>query len=689
MERNEFLAERYELAIQRIREIEKENLGERVMTAYFSGVARFLITIDEYWEFVKSSRIKRAALEELENWNSRLYDEILPENYETSFANPAYAVEKLGDVYGTYFAVLAAEMRSTIILAAQQRMEELLIRMELFVEVYGTWSCEWQESGQMPAFEILQQILYWYVSDYSDISEEAKIKSMVVAEGNPEVKILMEEDLTGPGYLYQYGEYVSENERRTAEFMAGLPQETIDLMADTYTEGYRMGFVLGNKDLSKKKTVEIRYSLGFERMLRKAVENFAAMGLSPIIRRTPMGILQGGGLFKLGAVGGNPNKQYDYDHKDDKALVWDKGMVQRKLEVLKTAFEHYKGDARLYAGPAVQEVFGETPFEPVSKKEAPVLNGEQQKQVVEYRSQAGAVQREYILEEERSFTIIAFPVPEIGRDFEEIFRDIIRINTLDYMEYRRLQQVLIDILDGAQSVYIRGMNGNATDLTIKLAELRNPEKETLFENCVADVNIPVGEVFTSPMLKGTNGILNVSRVFLNELEYQNLTIRFEDGMIVDYDCSNFSDETLNKKYIKENVLYHRDTLPMGEFAIGTNTLAYVIARKWGIENKLPILIAEKMGPHFAVGDTCYSHAEDIKVYNPDGKEIIARENECAALRFTDSKKAYFDCHTDITIPYDELGELTAIGKDGNRVEIIKNGRFVPMECQALNEPFQS
>ena len=511
---------------------------------------------------------------------------------------------------------------------------------------------------------------------------------MVGAESSFETELLAEADLKDVRYLYRYGEYVSENEIKTAEFMNKLPQETIDLMADTYTEGYRMGFVLGNKDLSKKKSVELRYSLGFERMMRKAVENFAAMGLKPIIRRTPVGILQGGGLFKLGAIGGNPNKQYDYDHKDDKALVWDKGMVQRKLEVFKTAFEHCKEDAYLYAGPAVQEVFGEMPFEPVSKKEVPTLSAEQQKLVVEYRSQAGAIQREYILEEERSFTIIAFPVPEIGENFEEIFRDIIRINTLDYMKYRKLQQALIDILDRAECVEIKGMNGNTTDLTVYLPELKNPEKETLFENCVADVNIPVGEVFTSPKLKGTNGILNVSKVYLNELEYRNLTLRFEDGMIADYNCSNFADGEQNKKYIRENVLYHRESLPMGEFAIGTNTLAYVIARKWGIENKLPILIAEKMGPHFAVGDTCYSHAEDIKVYNPDGKEIVARENEVAALRRTEPAKAYFDCHTDITIPYDELGEVTAIGKDGSRVEIISKGRFVPKACQELNAPFE-
>ena len=689
MEQNEILTERYELTIQRICEIEKEEVFKGAMLKYFGSVAHFLMDIAAYFEFVRNKEIDKASLEELQEWNQRLYGDILPGNYERSFTNPAYAVAQLEENYGAYFAVLAAEMRSTIVLSASQKLEELIIRMELFVEIYGVCVCEWKENGKLPAYETLQQILYWYVSDYSDITEEEKIKTMVVPDSGFETTLLAEADLNDVRYLYHYGEYVSENEIKTAEFMNILPQETIDLMADTYTEGYRMGFVLGNKDLSKKQTVEIRYSLGFERMMRKAVENFAKMGLQPIIRRTPVGILQGGGLFKLGAIGGNPNKQFDYDHKDDKALVWDKGMVQRKLEVLKTAFEHCKEAAYLYAGPAVQEVFGEKPFEPVSTSYAPSLSEDQQRQVVEYRSQAGAIQREYILEEERSFTIIAFPVPEIGENFEEIFRDVIRINTLDYMKYRKLQQILIDILDQAEYVEIKGMNGNTTDLTIALAELKNPKKETLFENCVADVNIPVGEVFTSPKLKGTKGILNVSKVYLNELEYQNLTLKFEDGMITDYNCSNFENEEQNKKYIRENVLYHRETLPMGEFAIGTNTLAYVIARKWGIEDKLPILIAEKMGPHFAVGDTCYSHAEDIKVYNPDGKEIIARENEVAALRHTEPGKAYFDCHTDITIPYDELGELTAVGKDGSRVEIIKNGRFVPEECGELNEPFET
>ena len=125
---------------------------------------------------------------------------------------------------------------------------------------------------------------------------------------------------------------------------------------------------------------------------------------------------------------------------------------------------------------------------------------------------------------------------------------------------------------------------------------------------------------------------------------------------------------------------------MCEFAIGTNTAAYVMAKKYGIGDKLPILIAEKMGPHFAVGDTCYSHEEELVTYNPDGKAMAAKENEVSALRHTDKGKAYFNCHTDITIPYDELGELAAVDRDGKKEAIIREGRFVLKGCEALNRP---
>lgn len=113
----------------------------------------------------------------------------------------------------------------------------------------------------------------------------------------------------------------------------------------------------------------------------------------------------------------------------------------------------------------------------------------------------------------------------------------------------------------------------------------------------------------------------------------------------------------------------------------------MVAKRYDIGAKLPILIAEKMGPHFAVGDTCYSWSEDNPVYNPDGKEIIARDNECSLLRKTDVSKAYFNCHTDITIPYDELDRIEVVRPDGSRIPLIEGGRFVLPGTEELNRPF--
>ena len=113
------------------------------------------------------------------------------------------------------------------------------------------------------------------------------------------------------------------------------------------------------------------------------------------------------------------------------------------------------------------------------------------------------------------------------------------------------------------------------------------------------------------------------------------------------------------------------------------------AQKYDILGKLPILIAEKCGPHFAVGDTCYSYEEDSHFFNPDGKEIIAKENEVSANRKEDASKAYFSCHTDITIPYEELEYIRAIRKDGMEVSIIEKGRFVIPGTEELNKPLDA
>ena len=691
MEEREILQERLELALLRIREIPGEDFqGAELLPwkEYFTTVAKFLLLIEDTRQFLEQGKQATATRKELQQRNRALYEDILPENYENSFANPAYAVKMLGEEFGVLVSFLYTEMRSLIGFTYEGRLDELVIRMELFSEVYAAFVYEQQENHKLPTYAAIREILYWFVSDYADVAAEERVREMVCPENDFAAAILRTADFTDLRYLYAYGEYVGENELKMAEFMNSLPEETIHTMADTYTEGYRIGFEVTGKDLSRKSTVDVRYQLGFERMMRRALENFEKMGLQPVIYRAASSILYNPSIYKNGFYSVSPNRQYEFDHKDDKALFLDKMYCSRKLEVMHTAFEKYKKEARGYAGPAVVETFGEKEFEPVNKPESLKMTDEQSALLVENRTQMGQLQRQYIIEEERSFTIIAFPIPEVGDCFEELFRETIQINTLDYKKYQRIQQTIIDALDQADHCEIKGCNGNHTDLKVNLWKLKNPAKETIFENCVADVNIPVGEVFTSPVLEGTNGVLHVTRVFLNGLEYKDLEITFENGKIQNYNCANFATEEENKAFIKENILFRHKTLPLGEFAIGTNTTAYVAAKKLGVESKMPILIAEKMGPHFAVGDTCYSHAEEVKVYNPDGKEIVARDNEVAALRSVNPSKAYFNCHTDITIPYDELAELTAVKKDGDRITIIQNGRFVLPGTEELNEPLQ-
>ena len=280
---------------------------------------------------------------------------------------------------------------------------------------------------------------------------------------------------------------------------------------------------------------------------------------------------------------------------------------------------------------------------------------------------------------------MAFPSPEIGGQFKEIFDETVKINSLDNDLYENIQQKIIDVLDKADYVHVKGSGDNKTDIRVNMQKLNDPAKETNFVNCTADVNIPVGEVFTSPELKGTNGTLHIKETFLDGLKYNDLELEFKDGYVAGYNCANFDDEVKNKKYIVENLLDQRDTLPIGEFAIGTNTLAYQVSQKYGIMEILPILIIEKMGPHFAIGDTCFSHEEDHDTFNPDGKKITAVENELSALRNSDPAKAYTNCHTDITLPYESLAYIKSVTKDGEEHYIIKDGKFVVPGTEPLNE----
>lgn len=680
------LDERYGLAFERIKQINSDcDILQDGFCEYFKRVSGFIIEMDKLKHNIDTKYYENAALEELQRVNTDLYKDVLDSTdaYDKSFANPSYACERLGLDYGRLLSFLYIEIRGMIVYAYEKRTAQMTAVAELFVEIY----CMFEQADSLPEYQSVLDCVYWYVSDYSDDMIEYRISEMLNPDYSFATDIIMNSDLNDLRYLYRFGEYITDNEIKTARYLNSFSQSEIESMAATFTEGYRIGFELGNKDISKKKTVNIRYCIGFERLVREEIKQFEKIGLKSTIYRAAADSINKKMHIKIGYVSTSPNKQMDYDHRFDNALYLDSQFVERKLGALKLAYEKNKTYAAEFGGPAVMEIFGEVPFEPVDKPECLRLDEKQQKLSVKYNNEASAIVNTYIKGEERSFTIIAYPIPEIGDNYEQIFNETVKINTLDYDKYKVIQQNIIEALDGADYVSVKGCNGNTTDMRVSIMPIADKTSQTVFENCLADVNIPLGEVFTSPVLKNTTGRLNVSQVYLNDLKFKNLTVEFRDGFVTGYNCDNFADEDKNKAFFKENVLYNHDTLPIGEFAIGTNTTAYVMANKYDIVYKLPILIVEKMGPHFAIGDTCYSRSEDIVVFNPNGKEIISRDNEVSLLRKTQPEKAYFNCHTDITIPYDEIGSISAIHSDGKEIKIIENGRFVLEGCEELNKPF--
>ena len=652
---------------------------------------------------LKKSMVRdKNHLKLLENGSKDLYRNLDESNYEDSYLNPDVAANELGDT-GKFFSALFMELMGLIPVTFEGNIELPVIFSELFIELYDLVTENFNvETGDEVVSKIkaanfdkeemtkaIKSISDAYQSHYHDYAEIFDRDSIVnLLYGDPYIyDVLMNADLSDPTYMYAYGEKIGKNEIGLYNYLNKSSEDDITAMARTYVKGYLDGFRITERDLSAKKTVRIIYPIGMERVARKSVLLFKEAGLDSVINEP--------GSFSYnrrnggnGACSSSENRQALYDHSDDKSLYLNRAFFERKKEVSEDTYAKNAEAAGDLSGIALMEVFGREDFNPVTKDNAVKYTAEDGKLITEYMSVLGEIRNRYIPGDETSFTIISYPAPSIGPDFEKIFEETVKINNLDSDHWRQIQQYLIDALDKGDRVHITGTGENRTNIIVSLHPVTDPDRETKFENCVADVNIPAGEVFTSPRLEGTNGTLHVSHVFLGGYEFRNLELKFKDGMVDKIHCSNFTDESANRKLIDDHIMFHHDTLPLGEFAIGTNTLAYVMARKYDIESKMDILIAEKTGPHFAVGDTCYSYAEDVVVHNPDGKEIIARENSVSALRKTDPSRAYFHCHTDITIPYDELGKIEVISEAGETITLIENGRFVLPGTEELNKPLE-
>ena len=566
------------------------------------------------------------------------------ELYEESYINPAVAVAVFGEREGQ----IVSAWRYCILQALQdwslgefQRLEKLAAGLELIAG-----------------------------GDVSGVT--AVLKADFIFSCSTVTRRMLDEefDISYGDSLSCYGIPITSNEERSLEFLLTLPVRDIELISRSVVAGYIKGFHDDNKPVHLKQTVALSVPAGFERIAASLRQEFLKNDLR-------MKVWQ--------VVTTGHNLQMQYDHKFDWALFLERETVDKALGGLISMFSEMSEDASIHSGRAYVMTFGDKRKSPEPNPYSVKPGKDSSRAFMDFQLRRREISNRYIKKEETSYTGIAFPVPDIGDNYREIFMETLAVNTLDSSVYCDIQDALIDALDQADSVRVVGSAGNDTDIAVQMHTLKDPEKETSFLNCLSTVNIPLGEVFTSPVLKGTSGTLHVNQAFIAGILYTDLRLVFKDGYIVDYSCTNFDSEEKSREFLYNTLIHPHDTLPMGEFAIGTNTLAYRMAMKYGIMNKLPVLIAEKMGPHFAIGDTCFAGGEDHSCWNPSsGKEMIARFNEKTALRKTYPENAYTSTHNDITIPYSSLDSVTAVHADGTATEIIKGGTYVLPGTEYLN-----
>mgnify|MGYP000195173526 CR=1 FL=1 len=227
-EENDAVRERLDLSMERVAAMGEDDIRQPYGN-YFRCVSRFILMIGELVK--EREEGKKLSLPQLQERNHRLYEDILPEHYEVSFANPDYAVKELGEGYGQILSALYTEIRGDIVYAFEMRLEYIAILCETFLEVYNLFTQAWEEENETPREQAVRDALYWYVSDYAEERQEYQVREIVDPSLHFVKDIVMESDLTDLRYLYQYGEYITENEKGTARFLNTFSQEEIDAMA--------------------------------------------------------------------------------------------------------------------------------------------------------------------------------------------------------------------------------------------------------------------------------------------------------------------------------------------------------------------------------------------------------------------------------------------------------------------------
>lgn len=139
-------------------------------------------------------------------------------------------------------------------------------------------------------------------------------------------------------------------------------------------------------------------------------------------------------------------------------------------------------------------------------------------------------------------------------EFEDYY---FQVCTMDYDPMSKAMDYLVDQMERTDKVHITGHN---TDISFSIKGLP-------VHKCDGIINLPDGEVYTSPVRNSINGYINynVPSIY-NGVEFNNVYFQFDHGKIVQASCGDESNTTALEGILNldEGARY------IGEFALGVN-----------------------------------------------------------------------------------------------------------------------
>lgn len=124
---------------------------------------------------------------------------------------------------------------------------------------------------------------------------------------------------------------------------------------------------------------------------------------------------------------------------------------------------------------------------------------------------------------------------------------------LDYADLGERMKPLHEMLANGREIHLKG---DGTDIRFAI-EGQN------WIPCIGDLNIPDGEIFSSPLLTSINGTITYAPTVYEGKPFEWVRLDVKDGVVVDFDSSN-------RAGLEEILSTDEGARRFGEFSFGTN-----------------------------------------------------------------------------------------------------------------------